>query len=735
MRAPTKSLCLASASLLGFSLPAMPAAAQSAAPAEAGGTVSGEIVVTASKRAERLLDVPQSVTALTSADLAKLGAKQLADFLNTVPGVQFTSAGAGQGSISVRGVSTGADIGRTVATYVDDVPYGSTAYGGGSAAYTADVALFDLDRVELLRGPQGTLYGASSMGGLLKYVTRAPSLDTFGGAINAGIAGTRFGGASYDGNAVLNLPIVTDKAAVRASAFYSRDGGYVDNIQTGQQNVGRSNIYGGRLDLLLKPVDRLTVRLTGFSQNIRRNGGVYEERFLDGRLAYGSLDQSHPLAESFRSEFRLVSANLAYDFGGATLTSVSSYQDVRTRNLTDFSNFYAPYLRLFAGLPVTAVSGEYGYRTKKFTQEVRLASEAGKPIEWQLGGFYTHETAVTTVAYSLFSAGLVPFPLDFAHATLPTTYREVAAFGNATWHLSDRFDVTGGVRWSHNAQSYTQNATGIILQSAPTSYSRENVTTWLANARYHFSRNVMAYARFATGYRPGGPNVTTRDFVTGQLLAPSTFASDTLRSYEAGIKADSRDRTFSIDASGYFIDWKNIQLYNVVNGNNSIVNVGGAHIAGAELVLTARPDAGTTISGAFAYNDGYLTAADAGLGAAKGERLPNSAHVTATINADYVLRSSAVKPALGATLRYTGDRTAGFDASAGSPQYRLPDYIVVDLRAGFTIGPVDLQAYVHNLFDQRPQLSAQTSITALGAPAQITILRPRTIGLRAGVKY
>ena len=696
---------------------------------------SGDIIVTAQRRAERVLDVPQSLTALSSADLERLGARQLVDIVTAVPGVQFTSQGAGSGSISIRGVSTGADIGRTVSTYVDDVPYGSTSGFGGSPAYTADVALFDLDRVELLRGPQGTLYGASSMGGLLKYVTRAPSLTTFGGAVNAGVAGTRFGGTSYNGNAVINLPLATDGAALRASAFYSREGGYVDNIQNGQQNVGASRVYGGRLDLLLAPVDNLTTRLTGFAQDIRRNGGLYSDRYLNGQPANGLLDQAHPFAEPYRASFRLAAANVTYNFGAATLTSITSYQQARTENQPDFSELYVPYLQLVAGLPLTGVRASYAYDTNKFTQEVRLASRTGARFEWQIGGFYTHEDVVNRIKFFSYGAGLTPFPLNLATADIPSSYQEYAAFGNLTWHLTDKLDVSGGIRWSHNNQSYTQNATGILLGSAPTSYSRESVTTYLANLRYHFSTNVMAYARFATGYRPGGPNVTTRDLATGQLLGPTTFGSDTLRSYEAGLKADTRDRTFSIDASGYYIDWSNIQLYNVVNGNSTITNVGGARVKGAELTLTARPDPNVTISGAFAYNDGYLTTASATLGATKGDRLPNAPHFTAAVNADYVLRSASFRPTFGATLRYVGDRTSGFDASAGSPQYHLPDYVLADLRAGFSVGMFDVQLYVHNVFDERAQLSASTVQSILGGPAQITILRPRSIGMNVGVHF
>lgn len=708
------------------------------------GNNDADIVVTATKRSERLIDVPQSLTAVTSADLARLNAKQAVDFLNTVPGVQFASSGAGSGTISVRGVTTGADIGPTVGIYIDDVPYGSTSGLGGASGFQPDVALFDLDRVEVLRGPQGTLYGASSMGGLLKYVTQAPSTTEVSGEANAGVADTRFGDASYFGNAVINLPIATDKAALRASGFYSRNGGYIDNIGNGQNNIGGAKIYGGRLDLLLKPADNLTVRLVAFGQDIRRDGSLYAAYNLDGTPRYGDLTQNHPFAEPFRSEFRLVSGTISYDFGAATLTSVSSYQYSHQRNLYDYTYFYAPLLRAFGFAGISSVTADYDYQTKKFAQEVRLASRAGGAIEWQLGGFYTDEKTTRGIVYNPYTASFAPYPIDLVHASLPINYREYSFFGDLTWHITDRFDVTGGIRYSHNNQSYLQRSTGILLASNPLNKSSEGVFTYLANARYHVSSNVVAYARFATGYRPGGPNAITLNIATGQPIGPPTFRSDSLRSYEGGLKGETRDRTFSFDGSVYYVDWSNILINGVVNGNAAVLNGPGAHIKGAELTLTARPSPDVTVSGAFAYNDSRFVEANAFLGSAKGERLPNSARFTATVNADYTLQSSSLKPAIGATLRYVGDRTAAFgargtpsNATLGQPQYFLPDYVVLDLRAGVTVGPVNVQVYVHNLTDERAQLSAST-VTAgsgIGGPVNVTILSPRTIGVSAGVKF
>ncbi|MEJ5979624.1 TonB-dependent receptor [Novosphingobium sp. PS1R-30] len=698
--------------------------------APADDTDHGEIIVTAQKREERLIEAPQSISALSSAALSRLAAKQFVDFANTVPGLQYTSQGAGTSQVSIRGITSGADVSSTVGIYVDEVPYGSSSAFANGARRALDVGLFDIDRVEVLRGPQGTLYGASSMGGVLKYVMAKPSLTEFEGKVQAGVSTTRQGGTSYDGSAVVNAPLVTDKVAVRASGYYSRDGGYFDNVATGEKDVDRGKVYGGRVDVLLAPSDDLSVRLTGFAQNIRRHGGSYANIGLDGVPVAGYLDQAHPLAEPFRSNFRLASATIGYDLGGVTLTSVTSYQSNDTYATTDGSAVYATYLQVLANIPAQAVAIDELARTRKFTQEVRLASPTGQSVEWLVGGFYTHEKSLLRQVADTFGAGLVPLPgVNAVTAAIDSTYEEYAFFGDLTWHLTDKFDVTGGLRYAHNNQKFTQDASGIFVVSAPGSKSQEGVVTYLANARYRFSRNATAYARFATGYRPGGPNYRVIDPATGNP-SPATFDSDSLNSYELGIKAETSDRSFAIDLSGYFIDWKDIQLLNPVAGVTNYTNGGGAHVKGAELVMTARPEPGFVATGSFAYNDGYLTQAVPVLGARKGERLPNTPHFTATINLDYSVNSSAAKPSFGATVRFATDSTASFDASPSLRQYHLPDYATVDLRAGLSLGPVDAQVYVQNLFDTHAQLTAQTILSQLGGPAQVLMLRPRTFGLR-----
>jgi iron complex outermembrane receptor protein len=675
-----------------------------------------EIVVTAQKREERLIDVPQSVSVLSSGDLAKLGATQFRDYANTIPGLSFTTQGAGLTQISLRGVTTGIDVGPTVGIYVDDVPYGSSTVYGSFAQLAFDANPFDLDRIEVLRGPQGTLYGASSMGGVLKYVSKRPDATDFGGDVQAGISSTQDGGLSYNVSAAVNAPIVTDKVAVRANGFESHDGGYFDNTTLDRKDVDRADIYGGRLDLLFTPTDALSIRVDGFLQNISRDGYAVADYGFGGAPLSGSLDQSRQLAEPFDQRFRLVSGALTYKFGAATLTSISSYQKASTQVTLDQSALLVPVFGPFFGGPFSAMGTLSEYDAEKFTQEVRLSGEGSWPIEWVIGGFYTHEISETTTSFTLVDLAGQPAPNNLLTISFPSRYKEYAAFGDVTWHLSSKFDVTGGIRRARDDQTFRQDGSGILGSSHPSRNSNESVTTYLANARYHFTDNALVYLRYATGYRPGGPNFVPNDPVTGLPIGPTTFAADRLKSYEAGYKAQTLDRRLGIDLAVYYTDWRNPQLVTVLGNTAVFVNAsGGATIKGAELTLTARPNSSLAVTAAFAYQDASLNDAEVALGASKGERLPNVPRFTAALNGDYSLTEGGLRPTLGATVRHASDRTAKFGLTA-PPQYYLPEYTMVDLRASITFGAVDAQLYVRNLFDEHAQLSAVTSGTVTGAP-------------------
>ena len=705
------------------------ASVKSDAAAELGGDQKlEEIIVTATKREERLIDVPQSVTVLSADAFAKMGAVQFRDFADAVPGLSFQTEGAGTGQISLRGVSIGKDASPTVGIYVDEVPYGSSSSFARASQFTLDAALFDVDRIEVLRGPQGTLYGASTMGGLLKYVTKRPDATRFGVDAQTGLSSTRHGDVNYHGAMALNAPIVTDKVALRASGFYSRDGGYIDNVALGQQDVNSSNIHGGRADLLLTPTDALTIRINGFLQDISSDGFPFADYTQAGAPVDGDLEQRRRFAESFDQRFRLVSGTLSYDLGPAVLTSISSYQTIRSRIFRDQSARFVPQCVPVLGRPCTTVAAPFGASTDKFTQEVRLASDGAQVLEWLIGGFYTEETSEDNQEVVARDSAGQPLPTRLIALFIPSRYEELAAFSDLTWHLTEKFDVTGGVRYAKNRTRFQQFGSGVQGLSTPLSSSSDDVFTYLANARYHFSDRATGYLRYATGYRPGGPNYA----IVG---AKPVFEADRLKSYEVGFKSETADQRFALDVAGYYVDWDNIITTVSVGGFSVRDNAaGGAGVRGAELALTARPTRAFTLTGAVAYQNAELSEAVPNLRAAKGEQLPGVPRFTAALNADYELSVASLQPTLGATLRYVDDRVADFDNNGARPQFLLPDYSMVDLRAGCTLGSVQVQLYVRNLFDERGQLLSRVAPTTLN-PLPIAIVQPRTIGVTASTSF
>jgi iron complex outermembrane receptor protein len=691
-----------------------------------------EIIVTAQKVEERLRDIPMSITAITGRDLQALGATQFVDFANTVPSLNFTSSGVGQTQVNLRGITSGYNVSPTVGIYVDDVPYGSSTAFVASAQLALDVGLFDMSRVEILRGPQGTLYGASTMGGLVKYVTNVPDPTAYSGTVRANVSSTEDGGVGYDASSAVNIPLAGDKAALRASGFYTHNGGYVDNLTLNDKDVDAADMYGGRVDFLFAPTDRLSVRLTAFAQDIDRDGSIAADfNRTTGSAIDGELVQRRALVETFEQSFRLASATVKYSFDFATLTSISSYQTVGSDAITDFSALYVP---AFGGPSAfSAIGLARNADTDKFTQELRL-SATGPVVDWLIGGFYTKENSDQFQQLLPFDPTGAPSPVNFLTVAIPSNYEEYAAFGNVTFHLTDKLDVTGGVRYAHNEQQQQQNGSGLLIGVVPPRTDSDSVPTYLANVRYRVNDNFMPYLRFAMGYRPGGPNAVLND-LNGQPLAAPTFDDDRLASYEAGVKFGSADRRFNADIAVYHVDWQDMQITAIRNGLGVIANAAKAQSEGVEMTLTALPVPDLTVLGTFGYTNAELAADAPDLGGVKGESLPDTPEVTAALSAEYRFGLSSYQAFAGGTVRYVDDRNANFDLSTGMPQYKLPDYTAVDLRTGLTVGGTRFQLYCKNVTNERGQLSAITGTSLFGGPANVSILQPRTYGLGVDVSF
>ena len=749
-------------------LAAAAAQAQETAPASdrAKKPILGEVIVTAQKRVEALADIPMSITVVSGEALERQQADNFQDLVSLVPGLSINSNTRGVTRISLRGINTGG-VASTVGVYVNDVPFGSSSGLANGAILSGDFDTFDLARIEVLRGPQGTLYGASSLGGVLKYVANSPSTAGFEARIQGTIEDVSGGDLGQSLAGVLNVPL-SDGVAIRASGFYRSDEGFIDSIGNNpipsiqnpavnivdgsrvEKNLNGLETYGGRLSALFQPSDSFSVDLTALFQKIESDSSdAFEADPVTFSPLYGGLVASRYHPEFTEIDYRVYSATVDWDFGPATLQSVTSYGEFEE----DFQRDYAIRLSLSQLLtlifsdsvtaqpPLSAILQQIT-ATDKFTQEFRIVSRQDQPFEWLVGVYYTEEdSGINPQTISAVSAGTeTPAPgfPTLANAQLVSTFEEMALFANATWHVTDRFELSFGGRISENDQDASQVLDGILVGGLTTFddvSSSESPFTYSVSPRFEISDNTSVYARVATGYRPGGPNVLPPGAPPG---TPASYDSDSLTSYEVGLKTGSLDGKFSLDVAAYYLDWEDIQLFAVINSVGLNANGGTAISQGLEFTATVRPAAGLTFILNGAYTDAYLTQeTDPIVGGLDGDPLPYVPDWSLGLGGDYEWTVFGDSTAyVGGQVGYTGDRTADFSTRASDGSLRVAkSYTTVDLRAGIDTGRWTFEVFAKNLTDERgindiiPEGSYPNGAVGLG------VIRPRTIGLAVGTRF
>jgi outer membrane receptor protein involved in Fe transport len=702
-----------------------------------------EVVVTAQKREQTLIDIPQAISVVSGDTLETQQATSFSDYLKLVPGLQLTQSTPGQGRLVMRGVNTGG-VASTVAVYMDETPFGSSSGLVNGAVLAGDFDTFDVARIEVLRGPQGTLYGASSMGGLLRFVTNAPDLDGYSARARVSLENTKGGALSYRGTAVVNVPLA-QTVALRASGFYRKEGGFIDSIGTEGSDIDKdindAKVYGGRASLLFKPNEMTNLRLTAVLQNIKADGPTEVESDPDTlKTLYGRPTLSQYVPTFSDVDYRVYNALLNHDLGFATLTASSSYTKQNQTKRDDATYNLSGLIQAVFGVANDLYLGQKT-NNRKYTQEVRLASNAGAPFEWLVGGYFTDEKGLVHQEYVAVAPGtltsLTGLPL-LADLNLNSRYKEYAGFANATLHFGGRIDVDVGGRYSHNKQTASQAADGVLAGGVPVNSdlrSSDNVFTYSLAPKFRLDEHRSIYGRVAKGYRPGGPNVIPPSAPTG---TPPSYAPDKVTSYEAGFKGESADHRFTLDVAAYHIDWKGIQLLTVVNNFGINANGADAKSDGVEFNATARLENGLTLSANGAYTHARLAGDTSDLvGGKKGDQLPFTPKLSFGLNGDYGWAIGDKQAYIGASLRVMGKQSGSFDADyrlAHGEQRKLSSYEVVDLRAGISFGAVELEAYVKNATDSDGKLST-SSVTANGLPIYpggaiaTGVIRPRTIGL------
>lgn len=708
-----------------------------------------EIVVTATRREERLVDVPAPVTVIVPDQLQSSGAKDLGDYLFAQPGVNYNKTGTpGRGEVTMRGVSTGQLTTPVVGVYVDDVPIGSAlAFADGEEAF--DQRLLDLDRIEVLRGPQGTLFGVSALGGALRYITEDATLDGFSGTAFADLSVTKEGGFNTTVSSAVNLP-AGENVALRVSGFYTRDGGYVDAIgPEGGEDVNDGDVYGGRLSLLLAPTDRFEVRLNAQIQKTEYDGLSFVD--VDPETlapTIGDLTAGNLLFDETQDfETQLYSLNLNYHLGFADLISITAYQDksiLRRQDFSDTGIFFGAFFEPFFPPVIATVDNRFS-EVQKWTQEIRLVSDNDGPIQWQGGVFFTTEDGrLAQNLVQTYEGGIVAngtnFPLFFGpDSGFETDYQEIAGYLTVDWAVTDYLTLTGGVRVARNEIDVLQLNDGFFA-GVPNNGSSTDETpvTFLFTARYAATDESNIYARVASGYRAGGPNVGLVDPTspTGVAQSPPTYESDTLINYELGYKGASFDGRLTIDGSLYWIEWSDIQQ-SISTGNFTAFtgNAGEARIRGAELGVIALPTDIVSVGGTLSYINAEVTEVSpiATVAVSDGDRLPGSAEWQGTLFVQLDGNLGQYPAFVRAEQTFLGDRLSAFVASGTA--IRLPDFETTDFSAGISFDRFDLGIYVRNITDERGVLGALPPDVPGLFPANATYVRPRTIGATVSVEF
>ena len=688
------------------------------------------VIVTAARRREPVREVPLKVDVLQTDTLERNGDRELADYVADQPGVTLSHGGSFSGALSIRGLATASLGAASVGVYVDDVATGSSApYGLGSTT-PLDMGLLDLNHIEILRGPQGTLYGAGAMGGLVKYVTNEPDSSELSGSVRVAASSTKDGGAGSTVSGVLNVPIKTDVAAVRFAGYRTRFGGYDDTVGlAADKNVNRGITEGARISGLLTPSRNLSVRLTATTQDAKRNGNNYEDlNPATGQFTQGERTRRLDTAEPSSVQTNLLGLDIEYDMGWARLNAITSAQNVMLHAIADYSAL-VPALNQY-GLPATTAWANSSGQQHRVSQEFRLTSRASHDIEWLAGLYINRERSSVAGGYR-FSTASGPSDLNLYTTSKPATYRDLAGYGDVTWHATTDLSLTGGVRVGHMTQAYTNTSSGLLAGGTLTNggSSKQTADTWLATAGYKLSPDSSVYARAASGYRPGGPNGLFAN--TSPTISP-TFKSDSLWSYEAGYKGALLDHTLTVEAAVYDIEWRDILQPIYDHGFAFFTNGGKARLTGTELSLNWLPTAAWRFDGALSLIDAKLRTDAIGLGGHAGDDIPTTARVSASLSAARNFELGGHPAYLGVNARHIGERNAGFQGSAVLPAYTMPSYNVFGLQAGVDLERYKLSFYVRNLTNTRGMDGvAFSSLTA----AQAVMTEPRTIGLAASASF
>jgi outer membrane receptor protein involved in Fe transport len=763
-----KAQLLATACAMAFAW-SPPAAAQSTDTAETQtaepAAETQEVVVTATRREERIQDVPISITAFQQEELTEKGIVGYEGIARETPGVVLNRPTQNFNNFTSRGIATNgynANLQSSVAVYIDELPVSTI---GNTTV--VDPNLFDVERVEFLRGPQGTLFGSGSLSGALRILTKSPNLGGYdwSGLVDFGLTGSDSLRQRY--NLMLNAPIVRDKFGVRAVGFYRHEEGYLDNVGTGKHNSNTLVDWGGRAIALWRPTDRLSIRILG----------SYEDSDpKDSSLTSPSLGREKRVSDQpdrFTGKQTILNGTLEYEFDFAKLTSSSTYSDFDQRFYVDLAGTF-PAQPAYPGAPIAFGLDADAY-DKVFVQETRLVSSLDGPFQFTVGGFYLRRRRDVDYFYRsspefLEERGLTGLPDQYYQKQYTHQIsKELAGFGELTYRFSDKFWLTGGMRYGRTtAQGFTEeggylatafgfNYYTYALLNIPVNFTtftpyqatkgvkaKGSKPSWKLSAAYKPSPELTTYATFATGFRApivnafaGRPSLVDDT----DIIIPDGASSDSLKSYEIGAKGRWLGGRLTANVAAYWIDWSNIQAQanRVSDSVQFATNIGAARSRGLELELGYVPARDVFIGVNGAYNDSKITKLSpeeaAISGAVLGHRL-SAPRFQGSLYASYGFDlSSTTKGTLAANVQYVGPYNSSFPNTPGKPTVplstfgRTDGYVNTNLSFGIKHRDLTAQLYVENVFDDHSVVYIHPEAFLV---SRFGTLRPRTVGIRIG---
>jgi iron complex outermembrane receptor protein len=700
-----------------------------------------EVTVTANKLgAARLVDVPVSITAIGEDVIDRAGMGSFVDYARRVPGLGFQSLSAagdrddirGGRRLNLRGIESGYDGVPTVAYYIDDAPIP-----------VMDPKLFDIERIEVLRGPQGTLYGANSMGGAIRLVMNKPDYEAFETRGDATVSSTSKGEESYTLNGVLNVPLVEDKVAVRAVTYYRFGGGFIDNVlrqnpagtRIVERDINDEKSWGARFSLGLKPTESLTITPSVFRQKTRiEYGNEFQNDFSDLSVF------NKRVATPENNNFTLYSAEVRWESGNWEVFSATSYFESDFDSVEDATDFYFQF-----GIvtPDEIARNLQAIRNERLSEEFRI-SYRGERFGTVVGAFYLDEDRFFEQDFPR-SYGDRSRP-DFFYGTQANEEEQLAVFGETTFKMTDRTSLTAGLRWFRGDQAQdTQFYSGGVLDPKPIIESSASSVSPKLQFSFKPTDDRLLYVSATKGFRPGGPNAAvplSPDTGCPEALAelgfdaaPAQYDPDELWSYEVGSKLKF-ERGGSLNVSAYSIDWTEVQQTVFLGafatgqcGFTFLGNVGKAKSQGIETEFAVNVTDRFSIGGSVGYTDSKFTESNDSIGISSGERLPLVPKTTASANVQYSF------PILGGREAYLYADVSYRDRILdGLSAYELDAFSTVNARMGAQITDrAELVLFADNLLDERGQLNL--FVIPPGGPLAADLLdntitnRPRTIGV------